>query len=388
MKQISVLILLLWSILQAGWVMAQNVETKQAHQGKPLIVGFSTTSLDLVKRENPRWLKSHIDFWDLISQELKRPYVLTAMPFEEILKALDGGVIDITAVPVVVSASREERFDLSTPLGGGRLAVATRYRVWDHPWLSVIQIFFSWTTAKVVIMLLAALVLIGIIAWLIERKENPEYFGQGAARGIGTGIFWAGSTLASGICLGIGLKTTLGRILGLFWTVVCVITFGAVIASLTYYLGAQQYSGWVVDSDKLKGMHIGVFRTSATVQILERMGIRYMACENTDECVAALTRGKINGFLYDEGYLRYLSETRYRGRLSIYATDLKPYRRAFAMPKNSPLRKPFNVALLKVMDRPMGEAVINQLDLSQYLRTKPTNPMEEKRRYGAGRGKR
>ena len=388
MKQISVLILLLWSILQAGWVMAQNVETKQAYQGKPLIVGFSTTSLDVVKRENPRWLKSYIDFWDLISQELKRPYVFTAMPFEEILKALEGGVIDITAVPVVVSASREERFDLSTPLGGGRLAVATRYRVWDHPWLSLIQIFFSWTTAKVAIMLLAALVLIGIIAWLIERKENPEYFGQGAARGIGTGIFWAGSTLASGICLGIGLKTTLGRILGLFWTVVCVITFGAVIASLTYYLGAQQYSGWVVDSDKLKGMHIGVFRTSATVQILEGMGIRYTPCENTDECVTALTRGKINGFLYDEGYLRYLSETRYRGRLSIYATDLKPYRRAFAMPKNSPLRKPFNVALLKVMDRPMGEAVINQLDLSQYLRTKPTNPMEEQRRYGAGRGKR
>ncbi|HUJ90862.1 MAG TPA: hypothetical protein VLX12_11730, partial [Syntrophorhabdales bacterium] len=79
MKRISVLILLLWSILQAGWVMAQNVETKQAYQGKPLIVGFSTTSLDVVKRENPRWLKSYIDFWDLISQELKRPYVFTAM---------------------------------------------------------------------------------------------------------------------------------------------------------------------------------------------------------------------------------------------------------------------------------------------------------------------
>jgi polar amino acid transport system substrate-binding protein len=387
-RRVPLLILVLWSALQAGWVMAQNVETKRAYPGTPLIVGFSTTSLDVVKRENPRWLKSYIDFWDLISQELKRPYVFTPMPFEEILKALREGAIDITAVPVIVSASREELFDLSTPLGGGRLAVATRYRVWDHPWLSVIQIFFSWTTVKVILMLIASLVLIGIIAWLIERKENPEYFGQGAARGIGTGIFWAGSTLASGICLGISLKTPLGRILGLFWMVVCVVTFGAVIASLTYYLGSQQHLGWVVDSDKLKRMHIGGFRTSAQAQMIERMGIRYTPCDNTDECVTALTRGKIDGFLYDEGYLRYLSETRYRGRLSVYATDLKPYRRAFAMPKNSPLRKPFNVALLKVMDRPMGEAVINQLDLSQYVRTRPANPMEEKRRFGAGRGKR
>ena len=81
MGRISVLILL-WSTLQAGWVMAQNVETRQTYPSKPLIVGFSTSSLDVVKRENPRWLKSYIDFWDLIAQELKRPYVFKAMPFE------------------------------------------------------------------------------------------------------------------------------------------------------------------------------------------------------------------------------------------------------------------------------------------------------------------
>lgn len=90
MRRISVLILLSFT-LQAGWVMAQNAETRQPYPGKPLIVGFSTSSLDVVKRENPRWLKSYIDFWDLIAQELKRPYVFKAMPFEEILKALREG---------------------------------------------------------------------------------------------------------------------------------------------------------------------------------------------------------------------------------------------------------------------------------------------------------
>jgi len=388
MKRVCAVILLIWSVLGAGWAIAQTDQSRKAYPGKPLIVGFSTSSLDVAKRENPRWLKSYIDFWDLVAQELKRPYVFKAMPFNEILKALQEGAIDITAVPIIVSVSREEQFDLSTPLGSGQVGIAMRYRVWDHPWLSLIQIFLSWTTVKVVLILLAALVVIGAIAWLIERKENDEYFGQGALRGIGTGIFWAGSTLASGICLGISMKTGLGRILGLFWMVVCVITFGAVIASLTFYLSSQHYSGWVIDTARLKGMHIGVFSTSVQVQMLEKMGIRYTACENTDECIGALTRGKIDGFLYDEGYLRYLSETRYRGKLSVYETELKPYRRAFAMPKDSPLRKPFNVALLRIAERPMGEGVINQLDLSQYLKTGTLNPMEEKRRYGAGRGKR
>ncbi len=368
--------------------MGQNLDPAQAYTGKPLIVGFSSTSLDIVKRENPRWLKSYMDFWDLISHELKRPYEFKPMPFDQILKALQEGTIDITAHPLVATASREELFDLSTPLGGGRLAVATRYQVWDHPWLSAVQIFFSWTTLKVIMMLIVALFVVGTIAWLIERKDNPEYFGQGTARGIGTGIFWAGSTLASGICLGISLKTIKGRILGLFWMVVCVVAFCAVIASLTYYLAAQQYSGWTLDSSKLKQMHLGLFKTSVQVQLIEKLGIRHTPCDNTDECISALLTKKIDGFLYDEGYLRYLSETRYRGRLSVYVTDLRPYRRAFAMPKNSPLRKPFNVALLKAMDRPMGETLINQLDLSQYLRAKPPSPIEEKRRYGAGRGQR
>lgn len=125
----------------------------------------------MVKRENPRWLKSYIDFWELIAHELKRPCVFRAMPFDEILKALrDGTTIDITAVPLAITASREEAFDLSAPLGGGRLAVATRHKVWDHPLVSAVQIFFSWTTLKVVLLLLGALVLIGIITWI----EAPE----------------------------------------------------------------------------------------------------------------------------------------------------------------------------------------------------------------------
>ncbi len=386
MRRISVFILV-WSVIQSGWVYAQDVHPGH-HQPKPLIVGFSSSSLDVVKRENPRWLKSYVDFWDLISQELKRPYVFKAMPFEEIIESLREGAIDITAVPVTVTASRENLFELSTPLGGGRLAVATRYRVWDNPWLSVIQIFLSRTAAKVALMLMVALVLVGIVTWLIERKDNFEYFGQGAARGIGTGVFWAGSTLASGICLGISLRTPLGRVLGLFWMVVCVVTFGTVIASLTYYLGAQQYAGWTLDSNRLSKMRLGLFRASVQVQTVEKLGARYVPCDSADECVASLLHDRIDGFLYDEGYLRFLSETRYKGKLSIYLTDLRPYRRAFAMPKNSDLRKPFNVALLKVMDRPMGEAIINQLDLSQYLRAKPVAPLEERRRYGAGRGKR
>jgi ABC-type amino acid transport substrate-binding protein len=135
-------------------------------------------------------------------------------------------------------------------------------------------------------------------------------------------------------------------------------------------------------------MRLGLFKASVQAQMMERLGIRHIPCDSIDECISALLKKKFDGFMYDEGYLLYLSETRYQGKLSVYPTDLRPYRRAFAMPKDSALRDSFNVALLRVMERPLGEALINQLDLSQYLKARPLNPMEEKRRFGAGRGKR
>ncbi len=362
------LLILLFVALQAGAAAGEIVKNSPAYSGKPLVIGFSTTSLDVLKDENRKWMNSSRDFWDLIARELKRPYVFKPMPFEEILKALDEGTIDITATPIMATVEREESLDLSTTLGGARLGVATRYEGWEYPWLSAVRIFFSWNIFKVILVLTGILVAVGFAMWLVERKNNPQYSSEGNKRGIGTGIYWAGSTLASGVCLGVSLRTTVGRILGLLWTVVCAVAFSAVVASLTYSLGTDGRAAPSIDSDRLRQMNIGVFRGSISSRILEGLGGRYRLCDNSDACVKELLDKKIDGFMYDEGYLHYLSETRYRGKISVYPTDLMPYRRAFAMPRNSALRKPFNIALLRVIERPVGEALTRQLDLNAYLR--------------------
>jgi polar amino acid transport system substrate-binding protein len=357
--------------------MAENVKNLPSYPGKALVIGFSTTSLDVLKDENRKWMNSSMDFWNLIGHELKRSYIFKPMPFEEIVKALDDGTIDITAIPIIATAEREGRFDLSTTLGGARIGVAMHYAGWDYPWLSAIRIFFSWSIFKVILILLTALVFVGILMWFVEKRGNPQYSEEGPKRGIGTGIYWAGSTLASGVCLGVGLRTTTGRILGLLWTVLCAVAFSAVVASLTYSLGTEGHTSASIDSNRLKHMHLGVFKGSTTARILEGLGGRYTTCDNSDACVKALLDGKTDGFMYDEGYLHYLSETRYRGKISVYPTDLKPYRRAFAMPRDSTLRKPFNVALLKIIERPVGEALTKQLDLNAYLRDKTAGKAEE-----------
>ncbi len=157
----------------------------------------------------------------------------------------------------------------------------------------------------------------------------------------------------------------------------CAVAFSAVIASLTYSLALDHHAAQRFDSDKLAKMRLGAFKGSTPARLIERIGGSHTPCDSADSCIKDLLSKKTDGFMYDEAFLNYLSETRYRGKISVYPTHLKPYWRAFAMPKNSAMRKPFNVALLKIMERPIGEALIKQLDLGAYTRPKQALPTEE-----------
>jgi polar amino acid transport system substrate-binding protein len=77
--------------------------------------------------------------------------------------------------------------------------------------------------------------------------------------------------------------------------------------------------------------------------------IRFLQDEDVLDSLFAI---KIEGFLYDEVTLHYYAENKYRDEIAQHPTTLKSLTIAFAMPKNSPLRKPVNVALLKIMEEP------------------------------------
>ncbi len=196
-KRASVLIIL-FIILNAGPVAGETITTSSAYPGKPLVIGFSTTSLDVLKEENRKWLNSYLDFWNLMGQELRRPYTIEAMPFEEIMKALQERTIDVTATPILVTVEREGRFDLSAPLGGARLGVATRYEGWSYPWFSAIRIFFSWSIFKVILVLILALVVLGSIIWFIEKNGIRNILDKAGEGGSGPASTGPGLPLPQG----------------------------------------------------------------------------------------------------------------------------------------------------------------------------------------------
>ena len=83
---------------------------------------------------------------------------------------------------------------------------------------------------------------------------------------------------------------------------------------------------------------------------LSRLRIVHSVLPSPEEGLKALRSGKIDAFVYDRPLLAWT--IRQRNLSSVDLTDLmlEPQRYAIALPPNSRLRKPLNVAMLQVTE--------------------------------------
>jgi ABC-type amino acid transport substrate-binding protein len=330
-----------------------------------LIVGVTPDPPYLIKEKDGEWGGLNTSLWKAVAQELKIDYELREMTFDELLDALKENRIDLSIDTFYVTAERQKRFDYSFPFGNSRLAVATLPERLTHPWWTAIKIFLSWGTFKIILLLGLCLCVLGLIFWIIERRTNPDYFGGGIIKGIGSGIYWVGSTMASGVCFGVALKSLPARILGLTWMFICAIALSALIASLTSSLFASRDRTEVVPADDLRRMHLGGIVDSAESVALKNIGGKTTFFKSEQEALQALMKRRIDGFLYDEITLIYYRDNDYKDRISVYPTDTKRFFFAFALPKNSPIKSKVDYAILDYIERPEWPLVLQRYGLEE-----------------------
>jgi polar amino acid transport system substrate-binding protein len=346
-------------------VAGPQAETGVPH-GQRLRVAVTDDPPYTMKTEDGKWTGFLVDLWSQVAREHEWNYELLEMPLENIIQALHQGTIDLTIASLFQTPERERLLDFSAPLGSTHIALATLPNKIEHPLWSALRIFISWSTLKVIAFLLFLLFATGLIFWLIERKKNPEHFGGGVIKGISSGIYWVGSTLASGVCYGIALKSLAGRLVGLFWMFVCAIVLSAFIASLTSSLTLRKLVTPVIDLKTLRTMHLGTVKGSVPAAFLHKKNINCELYTEERDALEALTKKQIDGFLYDEVTLNYFASGDRGQHLSVYPTKTKHIYYAFAMPKWSPLRKEINASLLSIMHEPYWDFLSDYYGLTEY----------------------
>lgn len=363
-RVLSILFLLI-IFLRPTAISANPQSAADFQPAKKLIVGVLNDPPYIIKGKNGEWTGLNVDIWKSVARELNVDYEFKEMKFQELLDALKNNKLDISIDAFFVLAEREKLIDYSFAFGNTRLAVATLPEKIGHPWLTAMKIIISWGTLKVLGLLCLALCVLGFILWLIERKSNPDHFGGGKIKGIGSGVYWVGSTLASGVCFGVALKSFAARILGLIWMLLCAVALSALIASLSASLSASRSMVEVVGDEMLRNMHLGGVEASAATPELKNLGGEYTLYQDGEGALKAVLGGEIDGFLYDEITLHYYKENDYRDEISVYPTSLKRFSFAFGLPSESPLRKEVNYALLDLMEKPDWSFLLKRYGLEE-----------------------
>lgn len=344
------LVFLLLLLSGAADLMAQTSGQAASGPERKLIVGVTNDPPYIIKEKNGEWTGLNVEIWKNISRDLKLDYEFKELSFKELIDALKEGTIDISIEAIFLLAERQKLIDYSVAVGSTRLGLATLPDKISHPWWTAVKIFLSWGTLKTVGLLCLALCFLGFLFWLIERKSNPDHFGGGVLSGIAAGIYWVGATLASGVCFGVALKSLPARLLGLAWMLVCAIALSTLITSLTNALSESRTVTEVVREETLGRMRLAGIKGSAESFVLSNIGGKYALYGSQTEALRAMLARDVDAFLYDEITLHYLQNNDYRDRISVYPTTSRRFMFAFGLPRNSPLLRDVNYALLKLME--------------------------------------
>ncbi len=341
---LSVMGCLLTVLLCAGLVQGQEQGTSE----RKWVVGTKHAPPFAIKNEDGSWSGISIDLWGRIAREHDVDYELKEFDLEGLLQAVASGSVDLAVGALTMTPEREKLFDFTHPFYTTGLSIAVSSQGKKN-WQKALERVFSPRFLRAVGGLALLLLAIGVLAWLAERKRNPDHFGGSALRGIGSGFWWSAVTMTT---VGYGDKapaTFLGRLLGMVWMFAGIIMISGFTAAMTSALTLTQLESKVSGPEDLPKVSVGSVPGSTSASYLGRAGLSFREYDSLEEGLGAIAAGDLDAVVYDAPILRYLATKDFRASVRVLETTFTRQDYAFALPRKSPHRETLNLAMLEVI---------------------------------------
>ena len=249
----------------------------------------------------------------------------------------------------------ERKADLTLAYYGAALGVASGKQ--DGLW-QMVKRFFSKRFFSILAWLSALLLIVGVLIWILERKENDDDFREDKVKGIWDGFWWAGVTMST---IGYGdlvPKTVGGRIVALVWMILSMgvtATLTAAVVSVVGFGGGQP----VELPGSVRGDRIGVVSGSLAEVYLKESGVTVRPFPEALPGLQAVLDDSLDVFVGSTPHLR--SEIQNNDlALEVESTRSEPQQWVFAVESESNLRERLNLALLRQLDGPGWPALIDR----------------------------
>lgn len=325
---------------------------RSENQPLPLTVGLRLGP-PFVMQNDEGFSGLAIDLWEAIAADLGVDYQYRVLELDPLLTAAATGEVDVAVGALTITPERERLMDFSHPYFRTGLAIASKQQ--STGLIGVLRSLVSLDFLLVIGLLGGLLAVLGWLAWLAERRANPEEFGGDVIQGIGQGFWWAAVTMTT---VGYGDKspvTKLGRLLALIWMFAAIILISSFTAAITTSLTVGQLESRIQDPSDLHRVSVLTLRDSSSASWLEGQRIDHNTRRELGQALDNLATGPVQAVVFDDPLLRYELQQNPRAGVGILPFTLEPQDYGFAVREGSELRKPINLALLDVINSEQWE---------------------------------
>jgi polar amino acid transport system substrate-binding protein len=292
-----------------------------------------------------------IELWEEIANRLGVAYEFEVVELVgEQIDATAAGAADVAIAGISITAERERLIDYSHPYfeSNLKLMIPTGTRELRTV-RQVFGAFFSPAVWRISVVFFGLILVVAHIIWLVDRGRNAD-FPSNYLVGIWESIWWAAVTVTT---VGYGDKTPksrAGRVIGLFWMFSGLFLLANFTASITTVLAVQHLSVQVDSLEDIATDGIATIKGSTASNYLQEAGFTVLETETLAEAVAYMNRGAAAGIFYDAPTLEYYKHTVGGRHVTILPEIYERDMYGIALPEDSPLRTPINIALLETIE--------------------------------------
>jgi ABC-type amino acid transport substrate-binding protein len=364
MSRIMQRLLLMAALALCTTAMAAPSAPSTAANGEPSVNGRTLT---VAVRENPPFVIRDasgqysgiaIELWNGIAAKLGVHTVYKPVSnVDDLLAGVADGRFDVGVDALTVTAARAETVDFTQPFFRGGVGIATRE---TGGWVDALEGLLSAEFFKTVGALLLVLLLVGVVVWLFERRRNPDQFGGGVARGIGSGLWWSAVTMTT---VGYGDKAPVsvgGRVVGLVWMFVSVITISGFTAAIASSVTVGQLSTAVRGVADLSHVRVASVAGSTSAAFARSEGIEFVSEDDATIALRQLENHKVDAVVYDAPVLKALIHQSNAQGLTVLRELVRDEDYALAVGRQSGLRRPVSQALLSFIEAPGWQQILDR----------------------------
>jgi len=336
------LLLIVWLLMVP---IARAQDPTSAVPARDLVVGVKDAPPFALKGAGGTWLGLSIELWRQIakSQNLQYRFV-EAKDMPDLIEQTATGKFDVAVGAITTTVDREKILDFTQAYYSTGTGIAVPV-VGVMNWGTLRRALTSFNFLQAIVALIGLTLGAGILVWLLERRQN-EYFGGSITKGISSSIWWSTLAMTQRSSAEKGPQTILGRLVATVWLVVSVITIAVFTAGVTSVLTTSQIQGTISGVSDLTSVRVGTVKGTSSEGDLIRRKLKFTSYETLGEGLKALRAGRLDAFVYDKPLLTWAVRQGFASRLKVLDVVIEQQSYAFALPSDSPLRKPLSIEIL------------------------------------------